>query len=85
MVYLFGALAISFFILFLRIGREIYYTYRCPEERTLRDFVYGRLKKYEQKNRMVISHLGQCKKCQERLFKIQHGNPLEDHLIEEEG
>ena len=84
MLYLFIALAISFFILFLRIGREIYNTYRCVDEKTLRDFVYGRLKKYESKHRTVISHLGQCEKCQEKLFRIQHGKPLEDHFIEDD-
>ena len=81
--YLFWALALSFAYLFWRIGKQIFSTYRCLEEWEIRDFISGRSKKNEQKHRRVITHLGHCEKCQEKLHRIQKGLPLEDHLVDD--
>lgn len=81
MSYLFIALFASFLIIFFRIGRKIYFRYQCVSEQQLRDFYYGKLKRNEDQQRQVISHLGQCEKCQNLLHQIQKGKPLEDHLV----
>lgn len=82
MSYLFLALIISFLIIFFRIGRQIYFRYQCVTEQQLRDFYYGKLKKDDEQQRQVISHLGQCEKCRDLLHQIQKGKPIEDHLVD---
>lgn len=82
MSYLFIALIVSFLIIFFRIGRQIYFRYQCVTEKQLRAFYYGKLKKDEEQQRQVISHLGQCEKCQDLLHQIQKGKSIEDHLVE---
>lgn len=82
MSYLFIGLAISFGILFFRIGRQLFSTYRCIDRSTLRDFHYGKLQKHSNDHRRVITHLGHCEKCREMLHQISRGRPLEDHLVE---
>lgn len=68
---------------FFRIGRQIYRTYRCVDEATIRAFWSGRLKKNDPDTyREVVTHLGHCDKCQALLEEIRKGKPLEDHLID---
>ena len=80
--YLFYALAIAFLMIFWRIGKQIMATYRCLDERELRDFISGRSRKREAQHRRIISHLGHCEKCQKKLHRLQNGLPTEDHLVE---
>lgn len=82
MSYLFIALIISFLIIFFRMGKQIYFNYQCLSEKQLRNFYYGKLKKDEVQQRQVVTHLGQCEKCQKLLEQIQKGKPLEDHLVD---
>ncbi len=71
---------------FYTVGRQIILQYRCIDDQTMEDFFNGRLKKDDAARRQVITHLGHCEKCQQKLFEIQKGrkNPLEDHLIDKE-
>ncbi len=71
------------FVVF-RVLTQYYQTRQCPEPETLRDFFYGRLKRYPDLHRRIISHLGYCERCRRRLEDIQLGRDLEDHLIDEE-
>ena len=79
---LFLGLVLVFLVLVVRIFRMIYQTYRCPEEQLLRDFWYGRLENRPEVRRRVVSHLGHCEECRDRLHRIQKGLPLEEHLVE---
>jgi hypothetical protein len=65
-----------------RVFYTIYEDHRCLDERTLRDLAAGRLKKYHRDYADVKRHLAGCEQCQARLREIQHGKPLEDHLLE---
>lgn len=71
--------------LVLRIGRIIYRTYRCPDPGLLRDFWYDRLENRPEVRRRIVSHLGHCEQCRDRLHRIQKGLPLEEHLVDGEG
>lgn len=83
MNYIFLALIGMFLIIFWRIGKQIIDTYRHLEEWELRAFISGRSKKNDRQHRRVISHLGHCEECQEKLHRLQKGLPLEDHLVDE--
>ena len=83
--YLFWGLAFMCLYLFWRIGKQILATYRCLEEWEIRDFLTGRSKKNEDQHRRVITHLGHCEKCQDKLHRIQKGLPIEDHLVDGRG
>lgn len=65
-----------------RIGKQIMRTYQHVDEDTLRDFWKGKLKRNEEDQRRVITHLGYCEECRELFDKIRTGKPLEDHLVE---
>ncbi len=80
--YLFWGLLAMFLMIFWRIGKQIMSTYRHLEDWELRDFKAGRSKNNDKRRRRVISHLGHCEKCQEKLHRIQRGLPLEDHLVD---
>jgi hypothetical protein len=84
MTYVFAALAASFAFIFWKIGKRIAATYRCVSDATLRDYFYGRLKKTPEAQSQVITHLGHCEKCRDRLHLLQRGKPLEDHLVSDE-
>ncbi len=82
MTYLFAGLAALMAFTVLRIGKQIWHTYQCPEEGALHDFWYGRMDKKSQRYRNLITHLGHCEQCREELHRIQKGKPLEDHLVD---
>lgn len=82
MTYLLLAMALGLAFTVFKIGKDIYRSYQCVEERTLRDFLYGRLRRDGEAYRHVVSHLGQCEECQEKLREIQRGKRLEDHLVD---
>jgi len=66
-----------------RIGRQIYLTYRCVDESTIRAFWNGRLKKNDpEAYSQIVTHLGHCDKCQALLEEIRNGKPIEDHLVD---
>lgn len=65
-----------------RVLYNIYNDNKCMEEAVLRDLASGKLKKYHRDYADVKRHLLGCKKCQVRLYEIQHGKPIEEHLIE---
>jgi hypothetical protein len=83
MTYLFAALAALLFLIVLRIGKEIFLSYQCPDEQSLKDFWNGRLRKGDSEYRRVVTHLGVCEKCRDKLDQIQKGKPLEDHLVDD--
>lgn len=82
MTYLFAGLAALLAFVALRIGKQIWYTYQCPGDPALYDFWYGRMDKKSQAHRNVVTHLGHCERCRETLYRIQKGQPLEDHLVD---
>lgn len=82
MKYIIIALSLGLAFLIYRIAKDIYQTYQCVDERTLRDFMYGRLSRGSDKYRQVVNHLGKCEECQEKLREIQRGKRLEDHLVD---
>lgn len=70
----------------IRIGGQIISSYRHVEEETLIDFWNGRLQKRNEKEyRRVVSHLGNCSACRDRLDEITQQNKtrynIDDHLI----
>lgn len=82
MTYLIIGLLIGMAYLLFYIGRNIYKSYQCVEEHTLKDFLYGRLRRGSEDYQHVVNHLGQCETCQEKLREIQRGKRLEDHLVD---
>ncbi len=67
-----------------RVVYEIILERKCIDDETFEKFKSGKLKERDYKNyRRVISHLGICEKCQEKLNEITFGKPLEDHLVGE--
>ena len=80
-----AVIGLSVLLVFLvfRISRQIYQTYRCLDEGTLRDFWFGRLNNRAEEKRRVISHLGHCEQCREKLYRIQKGISIEDHLVDD--
>ena len=84
MTYIILAVALALGYQIYRIGRDIYKSYQCLEERTLTDFMYGRIRRDSDRYRHVVSHLAQCEECQETLREIQRGKRLEDHLVDDE-
>jgi len=84
MTYFILAVAVALFYQIYRIGRDIYRSYQCVDEATLRSFLYGRLDQDGSAYRHVVSHLSQCEECKEHLREIQRGKgkQLEDHLVE---
>ncbi len=82
MKYIILTLIIGFAFLIYRIVKDVYQSYQCVDERTLKDFMYGRLQRESDKYRQVVNHLGRCEECQEKLRDIQRGKPIEDHLVD---
>ena len=85
MTYLILAVAVALAYQIFRIGRDVYRSYQCVDESTLRSFQYGRLDENGSTYRHVVNHLSQCEECQETLREIQRGKGkrLEDHLVEQ--
>ena len=44
----------------------------CFEDEVLADYFHGRLKREEDLRRSVVSHLGVCEKCQEKMYELQN-------------
>lgn len=70
----------------LRIARQIWSSRRHAEEEVLIDFWNGRLQRNNEKEyRRVVTHLGNCKRCRDRLDDITQNNKtrhnIDDHLI----
>ncbi len=65
-----------------RILYRIWRTYQCPHTSVITDFWRGRLSQSTAEYQHLISHLGICEQCQERLHRLRKGLPIEDHLIE---
>ena len=82
MIYIFMILALVMLYMVVRIARDIFRSYQCVDERTLRQFLYGRLSRDSERYRNVVAHLGQCHRCQELLRELQRGKRLEDHLVD---
>lgn len=82
MTYILLSLLLGLAYLIYRIGRDIFKSYQCLDEATLRQFLYGRIPRGSETHRHVIAHLAQCEKCQELLREIQRGKRLEDHLVD---
>ena len=68
--------------------RNIMQIQSCPKDEILKDYFEGRLKKNDKDEyERVISHLGICSNCQERLTTLAtseneaQGRSIEDHLI----
>lgn len=84
MTYIILAVALALGYQIYRIGRDIYKSYQCLEEHTLKNFMYGRIRRDSEQYRHVVSHLAQCEECQEKLREIQRGKRLEDHLVDDD-
>ena len=82
MIWILYILIFSVALVIWRLIKQIYRNYQCVDEETLRDYLYGKLRRDPNHHRQVTSHLGLCEKCQEKLFEIQKGKPLEDHLVD---
>lgn len=65
-----------------RAVRQILRVYECPSDEVLTAFWRGKLRPGSEPHRQLITHLGTCEKCQERLHLLRQGLPLEDHLID---
>ncbi len=79
------AAAVLLFVIYW-IGRQILATYRHVEEAVLLDFWNGRLQKNDENTyRRVVTHLGSCDKCRQRLEEITQQNKtrygIDDQLI----
>ncbi|MEQ8702889.1 MAG: hypothetical protein RIC19_03160 [Phaeodactylibacter sp.] len=66
-----------------RAVRQILRVYECPSDEILTAFWRGKLRAGSEPHRQLITHLGTCEHCQERLHLLRKGLPLEDHLIDE--
>jgi len=82
LLFLSGALL----LVVIRIARQIIASWRCVEEDVLIDFWNGRLQSKDEKEyRRVVSHLGNCQACRDRLDEITQNNKtrykVDDHLI----
>jgi len=73
-------LALVYFI--LRRIYAIYQGYQCFDDEILKDFFNGRLNREEDLRRSVVNHLGVCEKCQQRLYDLQEGDGVEQHLVD---
>ncbi len=60
----------------------IYQGYQCFDDEILSDFFNGRLGREEDLRRSVVKHLGVCEKCQNRLYDMQNGDGVEQHLVD---
>lgn len=67
-----------------RAVRQALRVYECPSNEVLRLFWRGKLRPGSEAHRQLITHLGTCEACQERLHDLRKGPPLEDHLIHED-
>lgn len=79
------ALAATYSVL-IRL-KDIMAQYKCVPDDTLKDYVYGRLRRSNpQLQNQITSHLGVCEKCQKRMLTVDlHDKPnIEDHLIGED-
>jgi hypothetical protein len=76
---LFAISALTVFRIVYQIIRER----RCVDDETLNNFRFGKLKqKNLTEHRRVVSHLGICDKCAERLQYLNFGKEIDDHFIE---
>lgn len=74
-------LVIIVYILIAAIGLTIfrhlakaYQTRKCFDDEVLNDYFNGRLKREEELRRAVVTHLGVCEKCQQKMYDLQGGD-----------
>ena len=84
MVYIFLLLSLLLAGSVWKRLREIYAQFQCPDEEVLSDYYNGLLKRRKPKlyNR-VVTHLGVCEKCRDRLRELEEPD-IGEHLINEE-
>lgn len=65
-------------------ARQVHRVYQCPSDEVLLAFWRGKLRPGSEPHRHLITHLGTCEGCRERLHALRKGTPIEDHLIDPE-
>ncbi|MEL6356598.1 MAG: hypothetical protein AAFQ37_06640 [Bacteroidota bacterium] len=84
--YILLLFAMGMLLTVIRIGIQIVKSWRHVDEKTLIDFWNGRLQKNDEREyRRVVTHLGNCQRCRDRLDDITQNNKtrhnIDDHLI----
>lgn len=67
-----------------RAIKQILKVYECPSDDVLTAFWRGKLRGGSEPHRHLITHLGNCEKCRQRLHLLRKGMPIEDHLIDKD-
>ena len=76
-------LAIGALFIAAKIISNILGQYKCVDDDLLLDFYKGKLSKKEDLRRKVITHLGVCEKCQQKMINLKDEKPdLEKHLVD---
>lgn len=60
------------FTIYVRL-KGIWSNYKCFNDEILDDYFHGRLKREEDLRRKVVTHLGLCDKCQQKMYELQSG------------
>lgn len=81
---MFTILALIAAYIVYRAVRQVLRVYECPSDEMLTAFWRGKLRPGSEPHRQLITHLGTCEKCQDRLHTLRKGLPLEDHLIDKD-
>lgn len=71
MTYLLGFLAAGLAFTVYKQLKKIIKMRACFEDEVLGDYFHGRLNREEELRRSVVSHLGVCEKCQEKMYELQ--------------
>lgn len=75
-------LVIMAYAIFKMIVNIINTRRKCLDDKTIRDYLSGRYQQGSAESRRVITHLGSCKKCRERMtnfdFKAYAKKALEE-------
>ncbi|TXB70260.1 hypothetical protein [Phaeodactylibacter luteus] len=76
-------LLISVFIVWQGV-RQVMKVYACPPDEVITAFWRGKLRGGSPEHRQLITHLGNCEACQEKLHRLRAGSRIEDHLLDED-
>ena len=63
------------FTIYIKL-KGIWSSYKCFDDEVLNDYYHGRLKRQEDLRRQVVTHLGLCEKCQQKMFDLQNNRKI---------
>jgi len=74
LIYVVILLAAALSVTIYKHLKKAFLTKKCFEEDVLDDYFHGRLKRDEELKRAVVSHLGICEKCRDKMYALQQND-----------